>query len=1349
MAKRALLRFRNLDLSRDLNDRFTKLFKPGVFDGGEIQVVPLQLKVDLKPYRLMSADGMVVIETSDTFRLDTPDGQTTVIAVRAIYKDNDVPDVEEVAYELTAFNLLPDVGKHVVIAHVSPPLAAVEVTTADIDLKYQDKIDPVGRNAFRGVVASGGLLPAQNNVLGDYYMVVDGIGGVPNIHGWNGFQWSVLTDFVALSTDLLNHRNNLFSNEKHLTDGEKLAVVGTSGTAVGAANKLVDNADTRIPTQGENDALVGSHGSPGTSNKYLTQAFPLAVAEEKSFLTAPVDPYAAIISTEGPVYVGKSGTGSANAHFKFFDLTTANQREYLTSAGVKITVAGIYLDNTLLSELNPATDPNVDSDGFFSGSTLYVKFSTSPDSGFRLIYDKRYTMGTYPVDALSRRFHDAGQTNADTLIAIEKIKGRSFDTVPPTNEQNIELRKDIVDIKEYVSAVFKTDHVVTDFKNVEGVPDFSGDFIPNVGIPANYTFENTGLVSFSYAATTGTVTYGSVLALGSVVPGNVFIDGNSDEYAVVSTNGTNQIVILKRNGNIPLSIDTTVTTSAHGAVKPDNNPRKINLADMSYIQGRDRISIREIEPVFNEYHPATGNVAYQIRKPLISPFNPEARVRLYGGFVNDGSGTKARVVASSAGRIFVTGFFTELHLLVDLMVASPTVTIKVDGDTVGSTIDLSSGGKVADLGSTSEIQQQSIIIATGLDGDKPHTVEVVVNNATDNFIIYGFDLFRTNMTDTIILPGRTFVQADLYKSDAIVTMVSAAVASATRGAVSKRYVNRSLAQQTLTYQMTDMDGTASTPAGTAISATPNFTVTSGLTKFADFIAGDVVKLITATAEEIKVIDSIGPGLGQVVFSTNVGITGAAVLQHTASSKAGESLDPFQESARFLTTDFGIGELTDFSTPFTIASDRTFTLEDGTTTMAGYQIKYVTTGIDGIAAAMSLDTSLSEIHLRAVCTQMDLLVVNSSAMTAYISIDGCPDITYAIAGSGLYRLPVLRNARYQTHEIAITNSAGLSIAGIILHEPTVDQKVEGSLLATQNLVARYVQSRQLGGNIIPTGGVAVNPHVSGAVFVNGTGTGNDWTTQLSFTENPIFGRYSSSDREGSYVEFTFFGGGVEVEYWADFNRGKPIVFLNSVIANTTNFVGATFSGIDGSTGEVDMYSSVKTRKRFLISSLTESRYTIRIQVKTPRKKNAASSGFSINISSFYLLNTGGSLSVTPSRGYSQDDFVIGLDSARDERNFDSGAIVREQIPVIRTVTVPSRSQRVGLSNGSTTVSVVFSTSLDSSDYAVSCNLYNTTDATPFYQPITVTNVTSAGFTAKWNDPLDSANYYLSYTALLFS
>lgn len=1356
MAIRTLLKFRNLDLTKDINDRFTRLFTPGVFDGGQVIPVVGQLKVDLiAPWKLINAEGMVVEETASNYRLNTPAGQITVIACKAVYYENNIPEIEILAIEKSAFDLYTDQYKYIIFALVDVPIGMTSLLSSYIIYSARNTIDKLGRNVIRGVIANSTILPAaKDNKAGDVYMVSDGIGGIPHLWGWDGFQWVILTDAATAMSLLATHRANLFANEKHATDNEKNALVGTSGTAPSATNKFVDNADTRVPTQSENDALQGSDGSPSNTNRYVTQEYPVAIPDEKELGSAPIGGYVEIISTEGPIYVGRGGSGSADIYFKFYDQFL--NREYTTvTTHTVVNVAGVYLNSLLTSVIDPSIDPNVDSDGFFSGASLYIKYDLAPDSGLRLLYGKRQTLKTMPLDAFLRRNINDAQTSAEVVTVIENIKGRDFDSTVPTNEQNIELRKDIVDLKEYVSAVFKADHVVGDFSKVEGVPDFLSHFVPNVGIPQNYSYENTGLVGFTYSNTTATVTYISPVTLvGVVIPGHVFIDGAGNEYQITTVVSNTQLVIQKRNGITPLTINTTVTTSNSGACKPDNNPRKINLANLQYIIGRERISCRQIEIVPNEFHPTTNNIAFQIRTPLHSAYYREPRVRFYGGFQNRESGNRSRVVATSTGRILITGFYTDLRLLIDLKNASPSILVKIDGDTVGTTLDLSRANMVATLGYEDDIQQQSVEIATGLTDQKVHTTEIVIDNATDDFVIFGIDFIRSDVTTIEMLSGRAFVQSDLYKKDVITTFSPTVGSTRSRGSVATRYVNRSLTEATQLSLLNDFDGIAGGPAGTAVPGTPNFTVTSGLAKFQNYKAGDVIKIITAITEEVKHILSIGPGVGAIVFTTNITSTGSAIILHVASS-TGESADTLQEYARYTTSDLGTRQFTDFSILFFTPSDRLFTVEDGTTSMAGNNIQYVTTGIDGVDTALEMIDGTSVLRIRGVASQLNLLTANSSSVTADFSIDGCPPYTVTIPSGGLTNIIGWANARYQTHELEISNATGMRLSGIILHEPTHATKIEGTLIATQNLVADYSSSLSTDGEIVPIGVVGVDPFSVGGVFVDGSGTGTGWASSISFIDNPWWGRYLITDQEGAYFEYFFLGGGIEVEYLAMNDRGKPRVFLNGILVTAVNFPTAVLKGVNISTGEIDMYdvSATPVRKKFGISGLSFSQYTLTLQIQTPRAKNVLSSAFIMNVGTVYEANSNNRISYTPSKGFrgkiGVDDFAYGMDWARDERNFDSGAVSKEEIPVFRTVTLDTRAQRVSLPLGATSITIAFSSDMGSTDYSLTCTISNMVDAITEYRPFTVTNLATNGFTLKWNNPIETGNYYLNYTATKFA
>lgn len=72
-----------------------------------------------------------------------------------------------------------------------------------------------------------------------------------------------------------------------------------------------------------------------------------------------------------------------------------------------------------------------------------------------------------------------------------------------------------------------------------------------------------------------------------------------------------------------------------------------------------------------------------------------------------------------------------------------------------------------------------------------------------------------------------------------------------------------------------------------------------------------------------------------------------------------------------------------------------------------------------------------------------------------------------------------------------------------------------------------------------------------------------------------------------------------------------------------------------------------------------------------------------------------------------------------------------------------AQEVPISLGITSITVTFPSDLPGLSYIVQANFANYTDANPDFQPITITNKTISGFTAVWNAPTDTSNYFLDY------
>lgn len=2079
MALRALLKYRNIDSTKDINDRFSNLFEAGIFSGGE--VVPVSgggLKVRLvAPWKLMTKYGMIVEETSDSKDFSTPADTTTIITVRAIYFESKNPELSVLSYSSADFNALSleEKSNHIIFAEVVVPVGSIQITQSYIKYNNRDIVDKVGRNVIRGIVTNSGLLPGPNvNQPGDIWVVADGLGDPdtpPNMYGWDGARWVCLTDYVSIRTMLLAHRSNYYSNEKHLTDNEKDAVYDplekrTSTIDPSKDNPFVDSADPRIPTQNENDALVGSDGNPSSTNTYVTEEYPLAITQEKRFTVLPQNSFVTLkTSADGRIYLGfdekhyrdnfklYTYDPKCDPDSSLYDQSTDPKnfklnREYVNINGVPVAILGVYKSESE-SPLAPA---DIDELGFYKGENLYIKcgvyqdISTIVNSNFTLLYGKYQVLGKMPIDVLLKRHITDAQVSSDVIEKVTNIKGRPWDDLVPENENNAEIRKDVVDLKEYVSSVFIGDHVVGDFSNVENVPEFLNHFQKNIGIPQNYVFENLTKAAYTYtynddgAGTTfGDVTFG--ISIPDVQENHIFIDGAGNEYIINDVlNSNTTLRISMRNGFVPETIDTSRDTSRSGSVKVDNNPRQINLSTLQFIAGRDRIQCREIEALYNEFHPTTRNVAFQIRTPLHSAYFREDRVRFYGGFKNTGSGNRSRIISTGSGKIMVTGFFTDLVLICKLK-TPPTLFVHVDGFLENT---LTFSGALAQMSETDDIQQQFIsLLSDSLDGNVPHTVEINIQDSSDSFYIYGFDLIRTpfgseretteisftnietdltsryfnlgstereyyvwyrfadgcisvngskiyvssydglflstnggvnwtqifitdltghirgiatkgnkifaatseglflsndsgltwehalttpsngvfissddvvyvstidglvvstdlidwstfyllgtlvrnscaiglnryaatnnglyisdnfgdfidppltvsdglgstqvndvvavergigeliyvgsnngvsvidtsesgflssvlpgglsnntvyyvikvdnntlklaltsedaannipidiidpgygdfvaylddkifvsadvsfvdntitisghglytgndvklyasvenmetaahdsvtipfhslytgykfkitssnyppapltftdsyylivvdehvvkfatslanayagiaiTLTSTglgthvfhpvwdnrlpgnqvydifvdgaticistdkgiylslnygitwinknqtnglwdsvvgaswvvgaviysvtnerlsvssdqggfwnsyrfgeedsvydpavfgktgikvstfsnrspeqvalltkgkldafsltyfepinidpmydklslhdhgfltgfyvlfsvlygaapagltnnslyyvikvdentirlsttiedaingrfinildfgsgkfmlsgspwvtlvvadsmfvmdvktgkcpdaedgpvpdyntgvlvniliqgndpaLFLPGRAFVQSDLYKKDTLTESDIIIGAQRRRGSVFTKYISRNLLETSTTTPLVDFDG--SLPPSGSITLPNKLTVgfVNGADKFRKYYkVGDIVKIIYLEnapphKEECLRIQAITKIVDdyEVTFESNFTEVGNSTgyLIHMASSFGG-TFDSIREYNRYTVTEMGNRLLIDLNANTTlpaIVADHVFTLEDGTTTLAAKGVKYITTGIDGIDNVLELANSDSFIRIRAVACQLNLMTANTIDTPIEVSIDGCSLFPMSIPGNGLANCIGWTNARYQTHEILITNATGLRLAGIILHEPTHPKKLEGSLIGTQNVLASYEYNSpvtDISDSVLyatPTGAVAIDPYIMGGYFEDGSGIGDaPWNRSMDFVINPYFGKFSNTNREGAFFTYVFFGSGIEIEYLANSIGGRPYVYLNGVFAFEDNFISEypniDINGIENvsNCAVVDMYSPNIERRRFSVTGLSQTLHTLKIQLPESTEpsgnKNPASSDTYINVITVYEVNSDYKTCYSPNIGYRHKvgvgDFVTGFDWVRDERNFDSGAIVKEEVPVVRTVIYETRSQKINLSMGSTSIDVVFTKEFDNDNYTLNPFLSNTVDIWPEYRPLTVTAISSSGFSVAWNTPLESENYVLHYTAIIYS
>jgi len=524
MPKRALLKFRNPDSTKDINDRFSGLFNKGVFLGGQVTPVPGVLRVDVAPFATVGSDGMFVREDSEITRLDVSAGTKNYIVIRQEYIANGDPVVSVESLTEIEFNGDGAPGLQgvnnpslIVFATVNVPMGANSVDSSHISTVERNSIDTLGRLEFRGAVDDEVDLPGSGlnvNRENDFYIVRNGPNNEPALYAWDGADWFNMTNTGEVLTLLNNHQANILEDQKHLTDIQADSMASTTGdgseavttseipfslplaevlisydsqisefdigevvsggtsnaegtvafdstSAIGDGvialknvtgtfldgeqilsgidiratvngdqiqNRVVSQQDPRIPTQDENDALLGNFvnsdslepETPSDTNRFISSSKIFAAPTEISFPTAPAN--IELDDTAGPYFVGNGAQGTAQRWFNLYSSDVSEDSEYINSEFGQVIITRVLTGPKggppSANELNPSTDGNVDALGFYNSSpstSLFLETDEPVDTAFRVSYGKRTRLGDLLPELLMSRGPDGGQI--DTKLA--------------------------------------------------------------------------------------------------------------------------------------------------------------------------------------------------------------------------------------------------------------------------------------------------------------------------------------------------------------------------------------------------------------------------------------------------------------------------------------------------------------------------------------------------------------------------------------------------------------------------------------------------------------------------------------------------------------------------------------------------------------------------------------------------------------------------------------------------------------------------------------------------------------------------------------------------------------------
>lgn len=220
-------------------------------------------------------------------------------------------------------------------------------------------------------------------------------------------------------------------------------------------------------------------------------------------------------------------------------------------------------------------------------------------------------------------------------------------------------------------------------------------------------------------------------------------------------------------------------------------------------------------------------------------------------------------------------------------------------------------------------------------------------------------------------------------------------------------------------------------------------------------------------------------------------------------------------------EFGRERTDDFSTLTTTFSDRAFTLDDGTTTLVGNDVRQGSTN----PAAFGFSTASSFVILTFVGTGLDITGTTDDGLEfGNVIVDGVTVGTISREGGEGGVTKICSGLPYGTHTVKIDNSIYTAaqewLKDFIIYrpkKPTVAKELP--ILADYNLMADFVANTTAGIETMSTG--VLRKDSSREMIYSG-----NWIQELMGpTNNMSFQFYNTAN--GGYFEYTFFGTGFDI------------------------------------------------------------------------------------------------------------------------------------------------------------------------------------------------------------------------------
>lgn len=262
-------------------------------------------------------------------------------------------------------------------------------------------------------------------------------------------------------------------------------------------------------------------------------------------------------------------------------------------------------------------------------------------------------------------------------------------------------------------------------------------------------------------------------------------------------------------------------------------------------------------------------------------------------------------------------------------------------------------------------------------------------------------------------------------------------------------------------------------------------------------------------------------------------------------------------------EFGVNRADDFSLMAASIISAVFTLDDGTTTLVGSQVRDGGTinGVNGLSpyAANAFFT------ITFVGTGLDIMSIASTTTvdTHTLTIDGVSQGNITLPTHGFpFLLKICSGLPYGTHTVKILRSTFVSsstvFADFIIYQPKKPILPVGAVeIADYNVTANYITDtitaqNGVGSGVIRKMSTRENTYVG------------SWTININ---TPAFnsGFQMYTNVAASYVEYSFYGTGVVFNSYTEVGTVNSTILVDGVALNAGSNIGSTVSLLQPTSG----------------------------------------------------------------------------------------------------------------------------------------------------------------------------------------